>query len=63
MLYKEIMAIGERHTGNINTMCGKKYRVFCVKLAVRVVTIGLLSVTILCNIFASSCIVPLISKV
>ena len=53
----------QRHTEHINTTRVGEIPSFCVKLAVRIVTAGLFSVPIFCNIFTSSYIVPLMSTV
>jgi len=42
MLYREIIAVcSEIHTKHINTLCGQKVELLCVKLVVRIVTTGL----------------------
>ena len=43
MLYREIMAVcSEIHTKHINTLCGQNVELLNVKLAVHIVTTGLL---------------------
>jgi len=45
MLYWKIMAVcSEIHTKHINTLCGQNGELLNVKLAVRIVTTGLLKV-------------------
>ena len=42
MMYREIIAVcSEIHTEHINTLCGQNVELLSVKLAVRIVTIGL----------------------
>ena len=42
MLYREIIAVcSQIHTKHINTLCGQNVELLNVKLAVRIVTIGL----------------------
>jgi len=44
MLYREIIAVcSEIHTKHINTLCGQNVELLNVKLAVHIVTTGLLS--------------------
>ena len=46
MLYREIMAVcSEIHTKHINTLCGQNVELLNVKLAVRIVTTGLVGLT------------------
>ena len=43
MLYREIMAVcSQIHTKHINTLCGQNVELLNVKLAVHIVTTGLL---------------------
>ena len=43
MLYREIIAVcSQIHTKTINTLCGQKVELFIVKLAVHIVTNGLI---------------------
>ena len=45
MLYREIMAVcSEIHTKHINTLCGQNVELLNVKLAVHILTTGLLRV-------------------
>jgi len=45
MLYREIIAVcSQTHTKHINTVCGQNLELLNVKLAVYIVTTGLLSV-------------------
>ena len=46
MLYREIIAVcSQTHTNHINTLCGQNVELLNVKLAVHIVTTGLMRLT------------------
>jgi hypothetical protein len=57
MLYRVIIAVcSQIHTKHINTLCGQNVELLNVKLAVHIVTTGLMSLTSCCTVRFTSVI-------